>query len=136
MQVNRNRVRTTGGATTSGQAIGIRLEGNGDVRDNLVSDVTASNGNAFGILTIGQTDGTISDNRIRRLVPTSGAFAYGIYNNFHAYISITGNHLAQLGATSTGLRCQNDSARARGNIIAGYDTPIETCSGSDNEIVP
>jgi parallel beta-helix repeat protein len=137
--IRRNLVIATGGSSNAGPFIGIYSFGSVDVLDNTVNSVTASGTNAyaFGIYTDTNPDGTISGNRVRGVVKTGAGLAHGLYNYSSGRITLRNNDVVGDGsAGGIGLSCATAQGRATGNVIGGFATAINTCSGTNNEIVP
>jgi len=140
--VRRNHVIDTGGSSAvTGFAYGIFTYDAVDVLDNTVTGVLptatlAGNGNAIGIYTAGNPNGSISGNRVRGLVPLGSGTARGIYNLNSGRISLVGNHVIGDGsAGSTGLRCQNSGGSTKDNIVNGFDTGIDTCTNNGGNVI-
>jgi hypothetical protein len=137
--IRRNLVIATGGVSSSLLPYGIYSQGSVDVLDNTVNGVTASapNDSAYGIYTFNNTDGSISGNRVRGLVKTGTGLAYGIYNFGSGRITMRNNEVVGDGsAGSVGVYCDSPQGRVTGNVIGGFATAINLCSGTNNEIVP
>jgi hypothetical protein len=141
--IRRNLVIATGGSSSAGTSYGIYSTGSVDVLDNTVNGVTATgtNNDAFGIYTYNNPDGSISGNRVRGVVKTGTGVAWGIYNNIHSpgsgRITMRNNDVVGDGsAGSIGLYCTTAQGRATGNVVGGFVTAIQNCSGTNNEIVP
>jgi hypothetical protein len=137
--IRRNLVIATGGSSVVGPAFGIYSEGSVDVLDNTVNGVTASgtNTNAYGILTNNNPDGSISGNRVRGVVKAGTGVALGINNGNSGRITMRNNDVVGDGsAGGIGLFCATAQGRTTGNVVGGFATAINTCSGTNNEIVP
>jgi nitrous oxidase accessory protein NosD len=137
--IRRNLVIATGGSSFIGPSVGIVSYGSVDVLDNTVNGVTATgtNNNAFGIQTFNNPDGRISGNSVRGVVKVGTGITYGIYNSGSGRITLRNNDVVGDGSTgSTGLYCNTAQGRATGNVVGGFATTINTCSGTNNEIVP
>ena len=142
--VRRNHVIDTGGSSAvTGFAYGIFTYDAVDVLDNTVTGVLptatlAGNGNAIGIYTAGNPNGSISGNRVRGLVKLGTGTAQAIYNAVSGRISLRGNDLSGDGsAASVGLRCHDSSGSAKDNIISGFVTAMSNCTDSGgNAVIP
>jgi parallel beta-helix repeat protein len=130
-----NRVRSTGGSPHAATASGIYSEGSNDVLDNLISDVTPTGGSAFGIHTVGNYDGSIGNNRVRRLLPAGAGNAYGIANATPGRITITSNHLVSLDSSGIGITCSSPKNHAEDNIISGFSVAVSNCNGNKNVVL-
>ena len=136
--VRRNRVSDTGGSTVAGGALGIAAYGSVDLQDNTVTGVAAtsgSNGYARGILTVSNTDGAITGNRVRGLVKDGTGAALAIESSVSGALTVNVNDVVgDASAGSVGIRCSNTSGRARDNEIKGFVSGISGCadvSGND-----
>jgi hypothetical protein len=137
--IRRNLIIATGGSSVSATPSGIYSSGSVDIIDNIVNGVMANgtNTNAYGIQTSANPDGSISGNRVRGLVKTGTASAYGILNFTSGRITLRNNDVVGDGsAGSIGLLCASAQGRATWNVVGGFATNISTCSGTNNEIVP
>jgi hypothetical protein len=137
--IRRNLVIATGGSSVAGYSLGIYSVGSVDVLDNTINGVTASgtNSSVYGIQSYNNPDGSISGNRVRGVVKAGTGGAYGILNQISGRITLRNNDVVGDGsAGSTGLTCATAQGRATGNVIGGFATAINTCSGTNNEIVP
>jgi parallel beta-helix repeat protein len=137
--IRRNLVIATAGSSISYASFGIYSNGSVDVLDNTVNGVTAggTSSSAYGIQSYNNPDGSISGNRVRGVVKTGTGIAYGIFNGNSGRITLRNNDVVGDGiAGSTGLRCISAQGRATGNVVGGFVTAIDTCSGTNNEIVP
>jgi nitrous oxidase accessory protein NosD len=137
--IRRNLVIATGGSSLASSSIGIFSYGSVDVLDNTVNGVTASgtNSDAYGISTKNNPDGRISGNSVRGLVKAGAGVALGIFNGTSGRITLRNNDVVGDGsAGSVGLFCATAQGRATGNVVGGFVTAIDTCSGTNNELVP
>jgi hypothetical protein len=140
--VRRNQVRDTGGSTSfTAFAYGIYTGLTVDVIDNTVSGVlpiadSGGDGQAIGIYTDHNSNGSISDNRIRGLVKHGTGLAGGIISNFSGRISLRGNDLSDdnSSAGSVGIACDSSNGRAIGNIINGFAIPLVNCRDDGNSL--
>jgi hypothetical protein len=139
--IRRNRVFNTGGSTTVNNATGIYGTNSVTISDNTVSGVTAraaSNGNAYGIYTSNNPNGSIEDNRVRGLAKDGTGKIYGIYNAKSVRVTARNNALFGDGSTgSIALTCANSSGRAKDNIINGFVVGLSKCGDAgENDISP
>jgi hypothetical protein len=137
--IRRNLVIATGGSSSIGvEAYGILSIGSVDVLDNTVNGVTASGTNvsAVGIINSSNPDGSVSGNRVRGVVKAGTGAAIGIGNYSAGRITLRNNDVVGDSSTgSVGLYCDSAQVRATGNVVGGFATAINTCSGTNNEIV-
>ena len=125
MTVRRNQVVDTGGSTSSGSAIGIRVLGPGnDILNNRISTTVAtsgSGGDAYGIMMLAANGSVIQNNRVSDTQADSAAKGYGIY----------------LGSSSSNLLIQNNSvATTQGNTTYGiYITASFFVNARENTMV-
>jgi nitrous oxidase accessory protein NosD len=137
--IRRNLVIATGGSSVTGTSVGIASQGSVDVLDNTINGVTASgtNNDAYGIQTFNNPDGSISGNRVRGVVKAGTGITYGIYSSGSGRITLRSNDVVGDGsAGGIGLLCATAQGRATGNVVGGFATAINNCSGTNNEIVP
>ena len=138
--VRRNVVRDTGG--TMGDAVGLRVAGDVDVRDNTIAGVAplaAEDGSAMaaGILTYLNSSGTIRGNRVRGLVPLGPGLSYGILNSMSGHISVQDNLMATQVQGHYGVLCSNGQARLQDNIVNGFANGQSGCSSlQSNDFTP
>jgi len=135
--VRGNRIFDTGGSTLLGDAFGIFVGDSTDVLDNTIASVVAtagSNGSAYGIYTTGDTDGTISGNRIRGIVQAGSGLASGIQLVGDVRVILRDNDL--LGSGNFGLHCGATASNAMGNVVSGFTTGISTCYDGGNLVRP
>ena len=132
--VRRNRVLDTGGSTAgSANAVGISLLGGVDAIDNTIDTVVAragSGGSAYGISSLENRDVSLSGNRIRGVVADGVSQAYAIYHGSWRAV-MRDNDLSGTGV-GTGMSCSDGDARAKGNLINGFATPLANCSDDGN----
>jgi len=140
--VRRNLVLDTGGGSGGGSPSGINANGNIDIVDNIISGAMAGNDSTAapsGIKAIGNTSGTISGNRIRRLVPL-GTYFYGIILNGAGTPVVAGNHIVLHPAPAGngyGVRCNSSStALVRDNVISGFTFDISACIDAGGNYSP
>jgi len=140
--VRRNLVLDTGGGSGGGSPSGINANGNIDIVDNIISGAMAGNGSTgapFGIKAVGNASGTISGNRIRRLVPL-GAYSYGIALNGAGTPVVSDNHIVLHPAPAGldyGVRCNSGStALVRDNVISGFTYDVSACIDAGGNYSP
>lgn len=133
--VRDNLVRNTGGTTVYAPfGTGISTYGSIDVLDNTVSGVSGDAG-VEGISTVANTNGSISGNRVRGIVQTSVYQAIGIENYSPGRITLRNNDVS--GNGTRGITCFDEKARARGNLVNGFDIGLDSCGDAgDNDITP
>jgi hypothetical protein len=133
-----NRVLDTGGSTMTPLARGIDVASvSCEILDNDIRGVLArvgGNGPAIGIRAI-STGCKIVGNRVHWIDGDGPATAYGIFASSTRAI-LADNQLSQAGDNGVGLDCASDTSVAKGNVLGGFDTPIDTCIDSDNHILP
>jgi hypothetical protein len=143
--IRRNLIIATGGSSLDNSNFGIYTRGSVDVLDNTISGVAASgtNNSVFGIIAITNPGGSISGNRVRGVIKTGAGIAYGITSGIGSdsagthRITVRNNDVVGDDSTgSVGVSCATAQGRATGNVIGGFATAINTCSGTNNEIVP
>jgi hypothetical protein len=138
--VRRNLVFDTGGTPLTANVFGITSKYSVDILDNTVSGVTANSGfdgDAIGIYTTSNPDGSITGNRLRGLLRAGTGFAAGIDNALSGRITITGNHAIGAGGSFVGIRCTDASGSAKDNVMNGFTTGLATCTDSGgNAIIP
>jgi hypothetical protein len=135
--VRHNRVFETGGSTLIADAFGILAFNSVDILDNTVSGATATsgdNGDAIGIYTSSDTDGSISGNRVRRLIKDGGGLAVGIEIISDVHVAVRDNDL--MGPGNFGLLCGVGTSNARDNMIGGFTTGLSTCYDGGNLVRP
>lgn len=125
--VRRNRVLDTGGSTSSetGGAVGIALVGSVDAIDNGIGNVFArlgSGSSAHGINSTENRDVSISGNRIRGVIADGAGEAYAIHHGLWRAV-LRDNDLSGTGV-GVGMFCSTGHARAKGNLINGFATPL------------
>ncbi|MEZ0470283.1 hypothetical protein [Luteimonas salinilitoris] len=126
--IRSNRVVDTGGSTTS--AYGIFAANGVDVVDNTVNGVAATdtNGSAFGIYSSANGEASIAHNRVRGLAAASSGSTYGIFNANSGRLSVRDNDVQGTGVVgSIGVRCFTNTATARDNVVAGFETGVANC---------
>lgn len=132
-----NSVVDTGLSIASNYVAGIDANGGTDVIDNTINGVAAGGTGvtAFGIRTNGNGLASVSGNRVRGLAPSGTGLAYGIYNYNSGRMVIRENDLQGTGsAGSVGIRCIDNAATARDNVVAGFTTAVEACLSSGNTL--
>jgi parallel beta-helix repeat protein len=140
--IRNNTVIDTGGSTASlGVAFGIYAASGVDVLNNTVNGVasTGTNSDARGIQTDNNGSGSVNGNRVRGLAPTGIGAHHGIYATFSGRSIIRDNDVQGPGpsaAGSIGVRCQNNLATARNNVISGFETGVHNCLNSVNSVNP
>jgi hypothetical protein len=137
--IRRNLVIATGGNSLFYSPGGIYSIGSVDVLDNTVNGVTANGTNvdAYGIFTGSNPDGSISGNRVRGVVKAGTGVVYGISSSSSGRITMRNNDVAGDGSTgSIGLYCATAQGWATEDVVGGFVTAIQNCSGANNEIVP
>lgn len=139
--IRRNRVFSTGGSTTVTNATGIYGTDSVTISDNTVSGVAAratSNGNAYGIYTSNNPNGSIEANRVRGLAKDGTGKIYGIFNATSGRVTLRQNDVfGDASAASVGLTCTNSTGRAKDNIINGFVTALRGCGDAgENDITP
>ena len=140
--IRNNRVLDTGGSTvfTIGYAYGIAAFSGVDVLDNTVDGVAATpngsgNAMAYGIYTYDNGDGNVSGNRVHGLVASGTGSTRGIYNNSSGRLIVRDNDVQGSGVSgSIGVRCTNNLATTRDNVVAGFATGVQDCL-SDGDTV-
>jgi hypothetical protein len=137
--VRGNRVFDTGGSTLpfSSDASGIATRSSVDIMDNMVFGVVASNnGNAYGIQTTYDGDGSTSGNRVNGLVKNGTGHAIGIGNNNSIRITLRNNDLiGDADPGSVGMSCNVVEGRARDNSIKGFGTALSVCSNDGGNVI-
>jgi hypothetical protein len=138
--VRNNLVVDTGGSTaTPGVAYGIRVQNGVDVIGNTVNGVapTGADANAYGIYTSSNGNGSVNGNRVRGLASAGTGAPFGIYT-FSSGRSITRDNDVQGPGPGVvggiGIRCTDNFATARDNVVAGFATGIDSCLLSLNVI--
>ena len=141
--VRRNRIFDTGGSTISNGAVpfAINVTGDSDVIDNIIVGVLGTGSAVLGIYVHESDGGSVTNNRIRQLIPANGYSAVAISaggNNNRAivdgnYIDIFGS-----GAQGYGITCSSTQSLATGNRIVGSannGNPIQGCQNAgDNRV--
>ena len=141
--IRANQVIDTGSATLTHReaAYGIIAQNRVAVLDNTVNGVIAMSDAgeawAYGIVTMYNSDGSVTGNRVRGLVGSGMGAAIGIYNGNSGYLVVRENDVQGNDViNSIGVRCENGRAIARDNIIAGFSTGIENCLSDGNTLNP
>jgi len=139
--IRHNQVFDTGGSTVSGAPWGIIGYNSVDILDNTSSSVVATTGmggNAVGIYTNSNFDGSVNGNRVRGLLPDGGGFALAVINFNSGRIALRNNDLAGNGSPgSTAFQCTDSKGRVKENVINGFVTAISRCGdGGGNDIAP
>jgi hypothetical protein len=73
------------------------------------------------------------------LAPTGNGAAVGISHNESARVVVRGNDVQGPGTGvvgGVGIRCLDNAATARDNVIAGFETGIANCLSSENIVNP
>jgi len=141
--IRNNRVIDTGRSTANpGSTYGIFAANGVDVINNTVNGVApvdTADGNAYGIFTSLNGEGSVSGNRIRGLAPAGTGAARGIWTNNSARTVVFENIVQGPGpgvAGGTGVRCTDNLAIARSNVIQGFETGVTGCLSSSNAVNP
>ena len=143
--VRHNRVLTTGGSTHASYrsfAVGIATTSNVEVLDNTVDGVASvgdvsGNGQAAGVYTYLNQDGTVSGNRVRGVVGTGSGADYAIRNYASGRVTMLENTLNGSGrAASIGMSCTNGQGLAVRNLITGFDQTLVNCNADGNTEAP
>lgn len=132
-----NIVLDTGLATVGNFAAGIDASNGVDVIDNSVNGVVGggTDATAFGIRTNGNGLASVAGNRVRGLVPSGTGLAYGIFNYNSGRMVIRENDVQGTALPgSIGIRCISTEATARDNVVAGFATPLDSCTSSGNTL--
>ncbi|MEZ0470284.1 NosD domain-containing protein [Luteimonas salinilitoris] len=136
--VRGNQVIDTGGSTVAtASAHGIYGVSGIDIIDNTVNGVAAigANANAYGIFTGANGGASITANRVRGLAANGTGSTYGIYNDNSGRLVLRDNDVQGSGAAgSVGVRCTNNQATARDNVVSGFETGILNCLSSGNTV--
>jgi hypothetical protein len=135
--VRRNRISNTGGSyfiDSYSILMGIAAGESSDVRDNVISGVTALNGSGatiWGIFFTGSV-GSVSGNRVRGLATDGAGRTAGIYSGIlGARVTIRNNVLIGDGSVgSLGLHCEDSLGRFKNNAINGFATATENCGNA------
>jgi hypothetical protein len=97
----------------------------------------SSDATAYGIYTATNGDGSVAGNRVRGLVASGTGLTYGIYNVDSGRMITRDNDVQGSGvAGSIGVRCTNNRATARDNVIAGFTTGILNCLSDGDTVNP
>jgi hypothetical protein len=130
----RNTVRHIGGTG----ATGIVARYDVDVLGNLVHDVHATSGNAFGINVGANNGGLVAGNRVRDVSTAGTGISAGIATAGTTRNLIRDNRIVGDGsAASVGLNCSSTKARARDNVLMGVATGMPGCGDAGgNDITP
>jgi len=119
--LRRNQVYATGGSPLNAKAYGIVTLGSVDILDNKVTTVRATTGlggDALGISTDGNSDGSIVDNRIIFIFEDAPAgHGYGISNANSDRISVRSNVVEAGAQHGIELSCANANGRASNNLL-------------------
>jgi hypothetical protein len=143
--VRHNRVLTTGGSTHANyraSAVGIATTHSVEVIDNTVDGVAplgdlAGNGQATGIQTAYNNDGTLSGNRVRGVAGVGSGADQGIRNLSSGQVTMVENTLNGSGRmASTGIACANAKGVAARNVVTGFRNAIANCYGDGNVAAP
>jgi hypothetical protein len=138
--IRRNHIIDTGGSSAStGAAFGVYVESGVDILDNAINGVapTGTNANAYGIYTWDNGYGGVSGNRVRGLAATGTGAPLGIYNVSSGRGVIRDNDVQGPGtgvAGGLGIRCTDNGATAKDNVVAGFSTGIDSCLTSANVV--
>ncbi|HEY0661044.1 MAG TPA: hypothetical protein VGD21_06980, partial [Lysobacter sp.] len=143
--VRRNLVRDTGGSTVIvGAAQGIHVRNDVDVIDNTISGLlpapnASGDGYPIGILNVDNLSGSISNNRVRGLMPLGNGYAAGIHSEGNRAITVRDNELIGSG-NGYGLLCQggesSEQGVAIGNVIVGFTyAGISGCTDASGNVV-
>lgn len=144
LAVRGNRVLDTGGSTNealigAAGALGLWIEGDGDVVGNSVLHTAATpgrGGGATGILHYG-VHGTLRDNTVGGLQGDGEGGVRGISGQMQgARVSVRDNHVSAGGwnpVGGTGIYCFSATTVAKGNVVDGLTTGLSGChDGGDN----
>lgn len=133
--VRDNLIRDTGGTTLyAPESYGIQTSGSVDVIGNTVDGLTGDLG-VYGIRTVNNLSGSISGNRVRGVIQAEVGEAAGIYNISSGRIVLRDNDI--VGEGTIGIYCFDSKARARGNVINGFDSGLWSCGDAgSNDITP
>lgn len=133
--VRNNLVRDIGGTTFYvDEPTGIYTNGSTDVLNNMVDSVSGTAG-AYGIRTVLNSGGSVSHNRVRGIVQMGVGTAVGIYNYASGRMSLRDNDVS--GDGTTGISCTDSQARAKGNILVGFDVGMSGCGDAGgNDVAP
>ena len=139
-----NRVIDTGGSTalSAAHAYAIRADNGIDVIGNTVNGVMpgGTDTSACGVCLFAMNSNqpaVVADNRIRGLAPNGNNTVYGVSISNTVRTTLRGNTVQGSGvAGSIGIRCSNNHATARDNIVGGFATGIENCTASGNTVNP
>jgi len=132
-----NQVVDTGAASFPSNAEGI-LAGYGvDVIGNTVSGVEAAGTDvpAYGIQTVFNSEGSVIGNRVRGILPTGSATAYGIYNIVSGRMIVRDNAVQGPGS-GVGIRCASNQSTAMLNAVSGFSVGVENCLSESNAVNP
>jgi hypothetical protein len=140
-----NRVLTTGGSTHSSyraSAVGIATAYNVEVLDNTIDGVApigdaGGNGQAMGISTYLNHDGTVSGNRVRGVAGVGTGADHAIRNQDSGQVTMVENILNGSGrAASTGVHCGSIKGVAVRNVLTGFHAPVVNCYRDGNVEAP
>ena len=138
--IRRNTLVDIGGSPTAAITIGIYAEGVVDVQDNtIVGVLPVSTGDhfAYGIRTMNNNGADISGNRVRGVISVGTGAARGIYLGSNVRVTMVDNYLVGDDRPGgIGLRCNNNLARTRDNIVADFPTGISACTDDGYVVSP
>jgi len=137
--VRDNQVVDTGGSQgfMATNSTGIQVSNGVDVVDNVVNGVapSAADTSARGIRTDSNGDGSVIGNRVRGLAPTGTGIALGIDNLDSGRTVVRGNTVQGPGGSGgIGIRCVDNQASARDNVVAGFQTGVLNCQSFSNSV--
>src|SRR5690606_18867716 len=106
--------------------------------NNTINGVAPPSGsNAYGIRTVENGGGGVIGNRIRGLAASGGGSPIGIFNASSGRTVVFENVVQGPGsavANGVGIRCDDNSASARQNVVLGFQTGIRGCLSSANSV--
>jgi|SRR5688572_962485 len=134
-RIRGNNVIDTGGGLVGGNTIGgILADGDVDIIDNTIRNVTGEPDVAefaIGIFHNGGTSGVIDNNRISGVLPSATGTANGMII-YSTNLALRNNIVANPTAVAA-MDCLSASVVARGNMRTGLGTTLDTCTdGGDN----
>lgn len=138
--IRNNMVIDTGGSTASaGTAYGIYAQSGVDILDNTVNGVAPTGTDAwpYGIYTNFNGEGSINGNRVRGLAAAGTGAPLGIYNLNSGRVAIRDNDVQGPGPAvvgGVGIRCTTNAGTTKDNVIAGFETGVESCLTSLNVV--
>lgn len=139
--VRHNDILNTGGTSTTDTVWGIYTIKTVVIQDNTINGLAArvgSNGSAYGIHTVSDSNGIIDNNRVRGLAKDGTGRIYGIHNSSASRISLTNNDVfGDSSPNSKGLFCNVAPSRARNNVVGGFAADLYGCGDAGlNDLGP